>query len=402
MNINYHYYTVKTLAVLAGFEEDEAEVVAHFSQLIDDFILSHLIIIQETPPQFFVDNELACQLGDGKWLFMPCTTGIDYLRALTYDYQRCVLVPFHFLPDQTLPEIEHGNYFFRTDYRCIAAGGGTGGLALQLLGEAAGRVKVERSSKNLIELGMMLHTFADTFAHTNFSGFYGYENRAKIVQAYSEKWNKDVMSEWEYFLYQLAPNIGHGDVGSIPDRCDLKIAFRMQSFEHSGLDVLIQRDNSQQFAVCSRMILDMLFMILDRPLLSDVDWSDLQKLLVKAQFAPREDEVSLQKSYQKIFPNIHYHYQKSRYFNLEFSLEQLSELLKENVALLEAAILDAYSLEGNAARKKEFVFLKEAGEIFFTFNELAYQRIRKVVGYYATLESKRQIKDVCHKYNKQK
>lgn len=53
MNISYHYYTVKTLAVKAGFDDGDAQVIAYYSQMVDDFVLSHRVIMKETPPSFF-------------------------------------------------------------------------------------------------------------------------------------------------------------------------------------------------------------------------------------------------------------------------------------------------------------------------------------------------------------
>ncbi len=36
MNIEFHYYITKYLALSAGFEEDEAEIIAYSSQFVDD------------------------------------------------------------------------------------------------------------------------------------------------------------------------------------------------------------------------------------------------------------------------------------------------------------------------------------------------------------------------------
>lgn len=36
MNINFHYYLVKAMAIEAGLSEDEAQIVALTSQMVDD------------------------------------------------------------------------------------------------------------------------------------------------------------------------------------------------------------------------------------------------------------------------------------------------------------------------------------------------------------------------------
>ncbi len=37
MNIDFHYYTVKTIAFYAGFSLEEAQDIAFYSQYVDDY-----------------------------------------------------------------------------------------------------------------------------------------------------------------------------------------------------------------------------------------------------------------------------------------------------------------------------------------------------------------------------
>ena len=39
MDINFHYYTVKALAVYAGFSEEYSQLIAEYSQFTDDYSL---------------------------------------------------------------------------------------------------------------------------------------------------------------------------------------------------------------------------------------------------------------------------------------------------------------------------------------------------------------------------
>ena len=87
MNISYHYFTVKVLAVRAGFREEEAQIIAYYSQMVDDFVLSHRIIVGEMPPDFFVENGLAWELGNGSWGILPCPTGINFIKSVSHGYQ---------------------------------------------------------------------------------------------------------------------------------------------------------------------------------------------------------------------------------------------------------------------------------------------------------------------------
>ena len=45
MDIEFHYYLTKYLALEAGFEEDEAEIIAYASQYVDDNCVKYSIKI---------------------------------------------------------------------------------------------------------------------------------------------------------------------------------------------------------------------------------------------------------------------------------------------------------------------------------------------------------------------
>ena len=40
MNIDFHYFVIKTLACAAGFSEEDAQTIAYYSQQVDDFTKS--------------------------------------------------------------------------------------------------------------------------------------------------------------------------------------------------------------------------------------------------------------------------------------------------------------------------------------------------------------------------
>lgn len=37
MNINFHYFAIKVLAIAAGFDYSDAQIIAEYSQFVDDF-----------------------------------------------------------------------------------------------------------------------------------------------------------------------------------------------------------------------------------------------------------------------------------------------------------------------------------------------------------------------------
>lgn len=73
MDINFHYYAVKTLAIHAGFDEECAQIIARYSQFVDDFTIYKTMVLDNVPT---FARHLAKPY-KGKWLFTPVTTGFD-------------------------------------------------------------------------------------------------------------------------------------------------------------------------------------------------------------------------------------------------------------------------------------------------------------------------------------
>ena len=407
MNISYHYYTIKTLASKAGLEEEEAQIIAHYSQMVDDFLLSNRVIVKETPPVFFIANNLAEERKDGAWNFLPCPTGINMIKSVSHGYQRHTLVPFHFIPPKTLNEIENVPGFSRMEYRCVSAGEKRGLLLHKILQEAAEDAGKNREKKSLMRLGMALHTYADTYAHCHFSGFHGYENEAVIQKAYSKAAESEAVPVPERIALRELPSIGHANVGTVPDICCYDIAYAMKSSEKSKLDDAVKRDNTECFACCSRQILDLLCGISGRPLFTDDEWHVLQTALAEAQYVKKDTEKDLTDSFGKIFPDIKYEYHKSGRLSMELSVEKSKDAENDGIMMPgvfdagapgeigEEVLEDAFSPEGNRMRCGYHVYLEKATEDFFHYNELAYERVKQVAGEYVSAGAMENFRAVC-------
>ncbi len=92
--------------------------------------------------------------------------------------QATVLVPFHFIP---------GDEGWTTTRNCSRAR------------------SIVKTASNLFGLGIALHALQDTFSHENFSGW---EEKSNACQ-------------WFWYIPRLTPNIGHADMGVIPDVVNL-------------------------------------------------------------------------------------------------------------------------------------------------------------------------------------
>jgi len=165
MNIEFHYYIIHFLANQAGFPEEEARTLAYSSQFVDHNIISYTI-----------------KSGNRTYATFP-TQNYGFWDD---SFPREVYIPFHFFPGN--PDYERAK---RLDGRknslsCTPNGPQVKELLLTAL-----------KTRNLYRVGIALHTYADSWAHQNFSG-------------QLEEWNAiDSRS--------LIPAIGHAQALRKPD-----------------------------------------------------------------------------------------------------------------------------------------------------------------------------------------
>jgi hypothetical protein len=352
MDINYHYYTVKTLAAYAGFDAETAQYIAYFSQLVDDYILHSPFTVDTRPPDFFVKNRLARKVKAGKgtdrWAFLPCATGFDVLRTVSAGYRLHTLMPFHFIMPREYKPHENTE---RSLYRCVSANRGDQLPINQLMRQSLSKASPEDKS-SLMALGMLLHTFADTYAHEGFSGFKGWENDSYIHEMRCHLPPHDTMAEVESTVLRALPDIGHAKVGLAPDMCGCQITLFAKRTEKGPLEPFILRDNTVFFADCSRRILDMLCAVNKKTPFDDSRWSGLQNKLAEAQSHRGKNKGE---NWAGVFPHISYIYQKDEFISIqpEPPRHDKNELLTYTVS-----------------------------DDFYRYNEAAYRHTHAVTGVY--------------------
>ena len=109
-------------------------------------------------------------------------------KSLDTYVQKYVYVPFHFLPGDNNLELGEGKKNPLSTTPDSANGKALLGAALE--------------SGDPYQIGIALHTFADTWSHQNFSGL-------------QESWN--AVYPWYNVFKSIAPNIGHAESGHSPD-----------------------------------------------------------------------------------------------------------------------------------------------------------------------------------------
>ena len=166
VNIEFHYYVLYALALRAGFHDGAARLLAHSSQYVDTSLISYKI---------------------------TSATG-SFSTVITQDYgwwdetfPRDVYLPFHFFPGDVEKAAARRADGTRNPLSVTPASPGLKRLLVAAL-----------QTRNLYRVGIALHTYADSWAHQDFSGV-------------SEEWNTLDTS-------LPVPPIGHAQAGTLPDR----------------------------------------------------------------------------------------------------------------------------------------------------------------------------------------
>ncbi len=169
MNIEFHYYMTKYLAIMAGFESDEAEIIAYSSQFVDDNKVRYEI---EKPDGEIYKN------------YITQTTNI--LRPKK-KLMRIYLL-YHFLPGDA------------TSYKARRRDGKMHVLMTTPASHHAQEIFFDTTkTESLYALGIASHMLSDTLSHQNFVGTFDEVNAMQGI--------------WQ----TLSPNIGHADAGYKPD-----------------------------------------------------------------------------------------------------------------------------------------------------------------------------------------
>ena len=194
-----HYYGTYALARAAGFKRDAAQAIATASEYVDD------------------SDELHIKCKDGFEIHAEATAHhpSDYSANTDPQDQRRTWVPFHFIPG-ALGASDEERLVCVTDSavaRALVA------HTLDSLGQPFG----------LPLLGILAHSFADTFSHYGFSGISSRLNRVdartlKIGDA--APGHASVVARMKLFAdkYVVGPlanhlaQLGHGSVATFPDQ----------------------------------------------------------------------------------------------------------------------------------------------------------------------------------------
>lgn len=279
------------------------------------------------------------------WKFFPANPGIpdaliDTVKAITVSQETYTLTPFHFIPPKPLTDMSP-NERNRYHYQCEK--GGTGELLIDSL------LKEFRKMEPM-QLGMLLHTYADTYAHKGFSGFDMEENNV-ILDEINDRSHMPPKNVSFNILYNNLAAIGHARLAHVPDAFALSFKYHYKE----GREV-VERYNMDSFMECARNISDILYQYNGKEVLSDTEWNILEEKLILAgnDCVSGATEITdigvLIHKWKAHFPDVIYDYDK------------------ENRKILDAIGHPAYTPKNP--------------EKFFKFHQYAYEHIYAVTGKY--------------------
>lgn len=315
MDINFHYFAVKSLAVRAGFAPEEAQTLAEYSQLVDDYNRSGPVLFKDVPE---FAQHLAKKRG-AFWSFHCVTTGfstlLDMAELMRIERQKFVCIPFHFITRQALNVPVADDAAWRTVPETLEEETVLHGL-LRAARQRYQAAPAERAS--LIGLALLLHIFADTYAHQRFCGFGGWWNHGFVTD---KKWHTGKRqrlattalkhmghdSEGET-PYHHSIFVGHMSFGHAPDKSALCFSAQQKSGPKSGLDLKYTRDNTEVFLQAGRALWEYLRNCRGLQKGTESEWEPVASALRQGFLTEENNAAALAAHWRKFFPDITYSY----------------------------------------------------------------------------------------------
>ncbi len=240
MDEKFHYQCIRVLAQRAGLNAADAETVAYASQYTDHATEHKPIHVVGLPPEATPQTV--------RETFDPVCTAHEALQYVTQwrskAAQRKVYISFHFVPPAPFSAQAEFQFVVEPD-SVIARALVTDAVAA--LGATA--ADTTERTRQLIRLGIALHSYADTWAHQGFSGRWSpTDNDVQDRQVFEQgQWNRlDVSTR---IALDVAPDVGHAECATMPDKTYLRFRYRKASNSRP-----VERDNPSEFLKAAKAI----------------------------------------------------------------------------------------------------------------------------------------------------
>lgn len=254
MDYDFHYYATKAASLLAGFEEEEAEIIAESALFVDYCDWNNFGYYKKVGKE----EEYTVQ-----------TAQFNSKKDSFQDGDPSIWATFHFVPGNYSHENSHEKFKLTpTDSNnSYALCRPYSQLAISMIKdtkETINKYKLKDRAK-LALIGIRMHVLADTWAHQNFTGIP--DSSSNAINGYLQKRN-NYDTSWEDINWtitggdkDMAPNsisnLGHASAGHLPDMGWLK--FRYLPKTNQGK--YVERDNPKEFKEAFIGLVEALFYI---------------------------------------------------------------------------------------------------------------------------------------------
>jgi len=250
MQIDMHYYGTYALARAAGIGPDAAKIIAHASQYVDDATDNCFTDMRERGAMFPI---------------MTSHKPLDVIHNADAEEQWKVWVAFHFLPGNQMHDHHRDSPYSLVERLICRPGRDDNRFAQNILDHA-----LSHADKPFFQhiVGVTAHVFADTFSHHGFIGLSHHWNKVDddidlldiddALKGYLE-------SKFDVFKTRLIGTacetipVGHGAVGTYPDRPYLKWTYTYQN-KRDGMGDQVKerqtRDNPADFLEASQRLFE--------------------------------------------------------------------------------------------------------------------------------------------------
>lgn len=218
MQIDFHYDMLYVLARYACFDRQDAEIIAHSSQYVDD--AEHGGIIKFTNyPSYYHIRTAHKMLDRENW---NATANFN------------TWVPFHFLPGNISDTGGDEEIAYLSKLVCKA----DSAIANEMMKEC---IRQKNEYNGLHRLGLSLHVYADTWAHQNFAGIADKLNQTTDIDVlYKVQLPQEILREFGNEVFNLFADdylpLGHGSVQAYPDIPFIKWSY----YDHAGVKLEIE------------------------------------------------------------------------------------------------------------------------------------------------------------------
>lgn len=228
MQIDFHHAVTYVAARGAGFEPEEAEIIAYAAQYVDDSVSDGTVC--------FSNKAMYTRISSAHKTVDP--ENLDDIS------NHLVWLPFHFLPGNAGSRVKGlvGEKFID---KIICRPGDDSPVAEEMLKLT---LAAQGKANALHRLGITMHVYADTWSH---QGFAGVLHEVNEVDAARETDNSGVFDQslagviGAWIGERVIPPLGHGRAQVLPDMPFLKWQYT------DGRGELIKRDNTKAFGVAA-------------------------------------------------------------------------------------------------------------------------------------------------------